>query len=99
MTYADESNFDDDHVEKPVEVGASALPDTIKALLRVVVTNICTFLVAKGYVNAENADGILTTVLGLATLGWSLYATFYRKKQLVAVARDPRVPEEVATLK
>jgi hypothetical protein len=83
--------------ELPIEVGPSAVPDTAKAAGRYLVATAVAFAVGKGWVDAENAEGIVTAGVGLIAIGWGLYATFRRKSQLVVTA--DAAPNSVAVVK
>lgn len=87
--------FNDEPVDDlPIQVGPSAVPDTLKALFRQLVIAICSFAVGRGWVDADNVDGILTIATLLLSLGWALHATFRRKSQLVTAASA--APNDIA---
>lgn len=78
----------------PIVVGPSAIPDTIKSILRQMLVVVITFAAGRGWVSAENVEGLVTFGVGLVTLGWGLYATFQRKSQLIITAEH--APDSIA---
>lgn len=72
--------------DTPIVVNGTVLPAALAAALRYLITMIGTFAVAKGWVKAENLDGILTVIVTLATVGYGLYQTYRRKADLVTTA-------------
>lgn len=81
----------------PIQVGPSAIPDTLKAFLRQALLALGAYAAGKGWVSAENVEGLVTFGVGLVALLWGLYSTFKRKSQLVVTAEA--APNSIAQVK
>jgi len=84
-------------MDTPITVGPSAVPDTVKAAARYVIATAAAYAVGRGWIDAENVEGIVTAGVGLVAIGWGLYSTFTRKKQLVVAAEA--APNSIAQVK
>lgn len=84
-------------MEKPIEVNEMVLPTTLAAALRYGVAILGTMAVSKGWVDADNVDGIATLLITATTVSYGLWKTHRRKKQLVVVAEA--APNSVAVVK
>jgi hypothetical protein len=80
--------------QTPITVSGNALPTTLASLLRYLVATLGTFLVAKGYVNAENLDGIATLAVTAATVGYGVYKSHQNRSKLIVAAEA--APNSVA---
>ncbi len=83
-------------VDKPIELTDSTLPPTAAAALRYAVSLIGTYLVAKGYVDAANVEGILTMATVIATVAYGLYRTRQNRAKLIVTAEA--APNSVAVV-
>lgn len=81
----------------PIQVNGSTLPATLGAALRYGVATLGTFLVSKGYVNAENIDGIATLAVTVVTVLYGLYRTHNKQTQLITTAEA--APNSIAQVK
>lgn len=79
----------------PIQVDSNTMP--LAAAARYLVTILGTFAVARGWVDADNVDGIITALVTLGTVGYGLWQTHQRKVQLVATASA--APDSVAVVK
>jgi hypothetical protein len=80
--------------DTPIVVGGMALPTALASALRYLITMLGTFAVAKGWVKAENLDGILTVAITLATVGYGLYKSYTNRTKLITTAEA--APNSVA---
>lgn len=78
----------------PIQVSDSTLPTTLAAVLRYAVTNLCTALVASGYLPADQVEGVLTLILAVATFLYGLYKTRQNRAALITTAEA--APDRVA---
>lgn len=76
----------DPTIDKPIVVGTSTLPTTLAAALRYGISLLGTFLVARGYVDADNVDGILTMLVTIATVAYGLFKTRQNRAKLIITA-------------
>ena len=83
--------------DTPIVVNGTVLPAALAAALRYLITMLGTFAVAKGWVKAENIDGILTVIVTLATVGYGLLKTYRTKANLVTTAEA--APNYIAQVK
>lgn len=81
----------------PITVNGSRLPATLAAALRQLILLTGTFAVGKGWVKAEDIQGIATIALTVATLAYGLWKTSHKQALLIAAARN--APDSVAQVK
>jgi hypothetical protein len=99
-------------VDKPVLVSSNqSLIDTLTAggrLLLVVLSTApaAALLIRKGdlialydYFHTEQGTALLAAIAGLISIGYGLYKSYVRGKQLTVVASSTKVPAEVADIK
>lgn len=75
-----------------IQVTSGTLP--LAAAIRYALVMLGTFAVGRGWVPADNIEGIITTVLTVGTALYGLYRT-YRNKQKLIVTADA-APDRVA---
>lgn len=80
----------------PIEVSGTTLPTALAAALRYLITILGTYAIGKGWVDAENIEGIATLIVTIATVAYGLYRTRTAKKQLIITAEA--APNSVATV-
>jgi hypothetical protein len=78
-----------------IEVDPNTVP--LAAGLRYLIAMAGTFAVARGWVDAENVDGIVTAAVTIGTVLYGLWRT-HRAKQDLVVAADA-APDRVAIVK
>jgi hypothetical protein len=95
----------------PIQVAASPAMDQAAATVRILLlvlgvgTTIAGFVSKRdlagfiAYVQSSDFITALAVLITVGTFSWSQWKTRHRAKQLAAIAADPRVPEEVVTLK
>lgn len=102
-----------DENEKPqIKISESTVVhDQAAAISRIVVLVISSFAAISHFVAVrdlaafiafmQSSDGIgfIALVVSGATAGWAWWKTRHRAKQVVSVAEDVRVPEQVITFK
>lgn len=81
----------------PIQVGESALPNTLAATLRYVIVAALTFAVGRGWLDGENIEGIVGVLIALITAGYGLYRTWRTRKNLSITAEA--APNSVAVIK
>ena len=88
-----------DDTTPPIEVHATPLPDMLWAALRQIAPPIATFALGKGWIDND----LLILLTAIAGVLWPIVAgqlkTRERATQLATAASDPRVPDEVLTVK
>ncbi len=83
-------------VDKPIELTDSTLPPTLTAALRYTISLTGTYLVAKGYVDAANVEGILTVIVTVVTVAYGIYRTRENRAKLIVTAAA--APNSVAVV-
>ena len=83
--------------DEPIEISGLALPTALAAGLRYALTSILAFAVGRGWVDTENADGILSIILLLVTVGYGLWKTYRKQSQLITAGEA--APNSVAVVK
>lgn len=78
-----------------IEVDPSTVP--LAAGLRYLIAMLGTFAVARGWVDAENVDGIVTAAVTIGTVLYGLWRTHRAKQDLVITA--DAAPNSVAIVK
>jgi hypothetical protein len=81
--------------DTPIEVDAGTVP--VAAAVRYIIAMLGTFAVGRGWVDADNVDGIVTVIITLGTVGYGLWRTHRRKADLVTAASA--APDNVAIIK
>ncbi len=84
-------------LDKPIEVSGSTLPPTLAAALRYAVSLIGTYLVAKGYVDSDNIEGIATMLTVAAAVVYGLITTRQNRAKLIVAAEA--APNSIAFVK
>lgn len=72
--------------DQPIIVSGMTLPTVAAAALRYLIVTGGTFAVAKGWVDADNIEGIGTLVVTVATVLYGLWRTRETKSQLITTA-------------
>jgi len=80
--------------DKPILVNGSSLPALASAAVRYVVVTGGTWAVAKGWVEADQLEGIATVAVTVATAAYGLWRTRRTKQQLIITAEA--APNRVA---
>lgn len=83
--------------QTPIVVNGTTLPTVLAAALRYLIATLGTFAVAKGWVDAENIEGIATIGLTIATVAYGLWRTRTKQAELITTAEA--APDRVAQVK
>lgn len=87
-------------VKKPIVVSESqGGVDSATATFRYIVVTLMTYAVARGWVDAENVDGIVAILVALGTAGYGIFKTWRRGAEVATVAASPKVPNTIAQIK
>lgn len=99
-------------MDKPVLVSSNqSLIDTATAAGRLILVILSTapaaaLLIKKhdlialyDYFHTEQGTALIAAITGLVSLGYGLYKSFKRGKQVAAVALNPEVPSSIADIK
>jgi hypothetical protein len=78
----------------PITVNGTTLPAVAAAGLRYLIATAGTYAVAKGWVDANNIEGIATILITAATVLYGLYRT--RSKQAELITTAEAAPDRVA---
>jgi hypothetical protein len=81
-------------VNKPIEVSGTTLPTVLATVLRYLVTTFGAFAVGRGWVEAENVEGIVTILVTVATAAYGIWKTRKAKNELIVTAEA--APNSVA---
>ena len=81
----------------PIEVTNETTTTTLASALRTLLVAIGSFAVGRGWVEAENVEGIVTLAVTLGTAGYGVFKAYTRKRQLIVTA--DAAPNTVAVVK
>lgn len=71
---------------QPIIVGESALPTTLAAALRYAIVTGLTYAVGRGWIDADNVEGITAALIAVAVAGYGLYKTHSNRAKLTVAA-------------
>lgn len=80
--------------EQPIRVTDTVLPAMAATAIRYVIVGLAPMAIAKGWVDADNVEGIVTAVLAVVAAIYAVLQTRRRKKDLIKVAKA--APNNVA---
>lgn len=83
--------------DTPIIVNDTVLPGTLAALLRYVFALGVAYLVGRGILPEDSAEGVITLALSAAAVGYGLWKTHQRKKDLITAAKA--APSSVAVVR
>ena len=77
-----------------IVVNENTLPVVAGTAIRYAVTTLGAFAVGKGWLGAEDIEGILALLIVISTVGYGIYKSRQRQKNLVITAKA--APDAVA---
>lgn len=84
-------------MSEPITVNAGTAPEVVTTIARYLVTFVGGWIVAKGWITADQLPQVAGVILGAVPLIWGAWSAFRNKSKLITTAEA--APNNVAVVK